>query len=137
MAAHPERSLHPLRILHGLACVGLGLVFGWYAWQFHPIRQALGHSAQRVTVNRRLGPGFPGFTGELSKRLELVQAVLPDVIGGLGVLLLFSLGTAVYAKRFEVWLEAHQAGEAAAIRGVGLDQAALGANKDRKKGAAL
>jgi hypothetical protein len=73
----------------------------------------------------------------LEYRLALVRAVLPDVLGGLGVLALFYLGTGVYARRFEVWLEAHQAGEAAAIRGLGLDQAALGANKDRKKGAAL
>jgi hypothetical protein len=62
---------------------------------------------------------------------------VPDLLGGLSVLFLFSLGTGVYVRRFEVWLEAHQAGEAAAIRGVGLDRAALGANKDRKKGAIL
>jgi hypothetical protein len=67
----------------------------------------------------------------------LLRAALPDFLGGLGVLFLFSLGTGVYVRRFEVWLEAHQAGEAAALRGVGLDQAALGANKDRKKGAIL
>ena len=69
--------------------------------------------------------------------MDLVQAVRPDLVGGLGVLLLLALGTGIYVRRFEVWLEAHQAGEAAAIRGVGLDQAALGANKDRKKGATL
>lgn len=69
--------------------------------------------------------------------MALVRVVLPDALGGLGVLLLFSLGTGVYARRFEVWLEAHQAGEAAALRGVGLDQAALGANRDRRKGAVL
>jgi hypothetical protein len=71
------------------------------------------------------------------ERLVLVRAALPDVVGGMGVLLLFALGTGVHVRRFEVWLEAHQAGEAAALRGVGLDRAALGANKDRKKGAAL
>ena len=87
-----------------------------------------------------MGSGAPLFSGlpaVLEYRLSLVRAILPDVMGGLGVMALFSLGTGVYARRFEVWLEAHQAGEAAAIRGLGLDQAALGANKDRKKGAAL
>jgi hypothetical protein len=73
----------------------------------------------------------------LARRLDLIQAVLPDVLGGFGVLLLISLGTGIYVRQFEVWLEAHQAGEAAAIRGVGLDRAALGANKDRKKGATV
>jgi hypothetical protein len=93
--------------------------------------------SQLAHVGRRLAPGGPAFGKELARRLELIQAVLPDVLGGLGVLLLLSLGSGVYARRFEIWLEAHQAGEAASIRGVGLDRAALGANKDRKKGAVL
>ena len=137
MTAHPERSLHPIRILHVLACLGLACGFASYAWHFHPIRRALHPQARHMSVARRPNPGLPGFQRELSRRLDLVQAVLPDVLGGLGVILLLALGTGVYARRFEVWLEAHQSGEAAAIRGVGLDRAALGANKDRKKGAVL
>ena len=74
---------------------------------------------------------------DFAERLVLLRAAVPDALGGLAVLFLFSLGTGVYVRRFEVWLEAHQAGEAAALRGVGLDRAALGANKDRKKGAVL
>ena len=137
MTVHPERSLHPIRILHVLACLGLACGFAWYGWSHHPIRRALHLQAQQRPVARRPNPGLPGFAGELSRRLALVQAALPDALGGLGVLLLLALGTGVYARRLEVWLEAHQSGEAAAIRGVGLDRAALGANKDRKKGAVL
>ena len=137
MTVHHERSLHPIRILHVLACLGLACGFAWYAWRNHPVRWALHARARQGPVARRPNPGLPSFAGELSRRLDLVQAVLPDVIGGLAVLLLVALGSGVYARRFEVWLEAHQSGEAAAIRGVGLDRAALGANKDRKKGAAL
>jgi len=137
MTAHPERSLHPIRVLHVLACLGLAFGFGWYAWRHHPVRSILRAQAQRPPVARGALRGGPAFTGELSRRLDLVQAILPDLVGGLGVLLLLSLGTGIYVRRFEVWLEAHQAGAAAAIRGVGLDRAALGANKDRKKGAAL
>lgn len=137
MSAHPERSLHPIRVLHVLACLGLAFGFGWYAWRHHPVRRVLRAQAQRAPVTRKAPQGVPFFAEELSRRLNLIQAVLPDLVGGLGVLLLISLGTGVYVRRFEVWLEAHQAGEAAAIRGVGLDRAALGANKDRKKGATL
>jgi hypothetical protein len=137
MTVHHERSLHPIRVLHVLACVGLAFGFACYAWQHHPIRRVSRAQASRIPVARRTPHRVPSFAGDLSARLDLVQAVLPDLVGGLGVLLLLSLGTGIYVRRFEVWLEAHQAGEAAAIRGVGLDQAALGANKDRKKGATL
>jgi hypothetical protein len=113
--------------------------FGWYAWQNHPVRKAFqagrigrGPGAKSDGANRRLF-----LPADFEERLVLLQAALPDVLGGLLVLFLFSLGTGVYVRRFEVWLEAHQAGEAAALRGVGLDRAALGANKDRKKGAIL
>ena len=137
MANHPERAHHPIRILHGLACLGLACGFISYAWQHHPARRAWHAQAARTPARSRPALGLPSFGGTLTRRLELVQAVLPDALGGLGVWVLLSLGTGVYVRRFEVWLEAHQAGEAAAIRGVGLDRAALGANKDRKKGAAL
>ena len=137
MAEHPGRTLHPIRIIHVLGCLSLACWFGWYAWQNHPVRKAF--RAGRVSRGLGARPAKPGlaFSAELFERLVLVRAVLPDVLGGLVVFFLFTLGTGVYVRRFEVWLEAHQAGEAAALRGVGLDQAALGANKDRKKGAAL
>lgn len=133
MATHPERSHHPLRVLHAMSCFGLAVGLGWYGWTHHPLR-GVPHRAGATSGH---GTGVERFSQELTMRLGLVQAVLPDIAGGLGVWLLLSLGTGVYVRRFEVWLEAHQAGEAAAIRGVGLDQAALGANKDRRKGAAL
>lgn len=137
MAVHPERSHHPIRVLHILGCLLLAGWFARYAWQNHPARVAF--QVRRPTAHHQQRRGAPGlFVPEaIASRLALVHAALPDALGGLGVLLLFSIGTGIYARRFEVWLEAHQAGEAAAIRGVGLDRAALGANKDRKKGATL
>jgi hypothetical protein len=137
MAEHPGRRLHPIRFFHVLGCLAMACWFGWYAWQNHPVRRDF--QAGRVARDRGARPVMPGlaFQAHLVERLVLVRAALPDVLGGMGVILLFALGTGVYVRRFEVWLEAHQAGEAAALRGVGLDRAALGANKDRKKGAAL
>ncbi len=136
MAVHPERSLHPIRVLHALACVGLGVVFAGYGWWHHPVRFARAPGQRRAAAAGRPSP-VPDLAGAMSHGMALVKVVVPDALGGLGVLLLFTLGTGVYARRFEVWLEAHQAGEAAALRGVGLDQAALGANRDRRKGAVL
>lgn len=139
MAAHPGHRLHPIRVLHALGCLALACWFGWYAWQHHPVRRAFqagrplrSHGSRSARPN-----GGPFLPAEFEERLALLQAALPDALGGLVVLFLFSLGTGVYVRQFEVWLEAHQAGEAAALRGVGLDRAALGANKDRKKGAIL
>lgn len=137
MAVHPDRALHPLRLLHALGCLGLALAFGRYAWQHHPARGLLRPREHPVAPRGMPSAAMQGFSDALVLRLNLVRVILPDGVGGLGVLLLFSVGTGIYVRRFEVWLEAHQAGEAAAIRGVGLDQAALGANKDRKKGATL
>ena len=130
MPAHAELGFHPLRLLHALGCLGLALGFGWYAWQHHPVRGM-------VRAQRQRKAGGQAFADALAQRLTVIQVVMPDAVGGLAVLLLFSVGTGIYVRRFEVWLEAHLAGEAAAIRGVGLDRAALGANKDRKKGATL
>ena len=139
MATHPGHRLHPIRVFHALGCLAMACWFGWYAWQNHPVRRAFqagkvsrGQGTRSAGAHR--GPFLPA---EFEERLALLWAALPDVLGGLGVLFLFALGTGVYVRRFEVWLEAHQAGEAAALRGIGLDQAALGANKDRKKGAVL
>jgi len=137
MTHHPERSHHPIRILHVLACLVIAVWFSGYAWKNHPARRAY-----RVAPLAHRSPGRSSslpvaVPAALSKRLDLIRSILPDLVGGAGVLFLFALGTGIHARRFEIWLEAHQAGEAAAIRGLGLDQAALGANKDRKKGATL
>ena len=136
MAVHPDRSHHPIRVLHALGCLAIGGWFAWYGWQHHPARLAFQAQAGRPSGRPRPVPGVL-LSQVLAHRFALVGYVLPDALGGLAVVVLFSLGTGIYARRFEVWLEAHQAGEAAAIRGVGLDRAALGANKDRKKGANL
>jgi len=139
MAVHPGRSLHPIRVIHALGCLAMACWFGWYGWQNHPVRKAfqMGRVSGDPCARQAGATRGPFLPAEFAERLALLQAALPDVLGGLAVLVLFSLGTGVYVHRFEVWLEAHQAGEAAALRGIGLDRAALGANKDRKKGAVL
>jgi len=138
MAHHTEHRHHPIRILHVLSCLAMAGWFSWFAWENHPSRAAFRTENMRPA---RLGLQAKAMVGNLPEKLQvrlaLVRSVLPDAIGGLMVLALFSLGTGVYARRFEVWIEAHRAGEAAALRGLGLDQAALGANRDRKKGATL
>jgi hypothetical protein len=138
MAHHAEHRHHPIRILHVLVCLAMTGWFSWFAWENHPSRVAFRtqytRHARRAPRPRALDLNLPE---KLQVRLALVRSVLPDAIGGLAVLALFTLGTGVYARRFEVWLEAHRAGEAAALRGLGLDRAALGANRDRKKGATL
>jgi hypothetical protein len=138
MAHHQEHRLHPIRVLHILGCLAIAGWFSWFAWENHPSRAAF---KMQSGLQARRGPKAKvpalALPEKLRVRLGLVRSVLPDAIGGLTVLALFSLGTGVYARRFEIWLEAHRAGEAAALRGLGLDQAALGANRDRKKGASL
>ena len=139
MSQQPGQRLHPIRVIHALGCLAMACWFGWYAWQNHPVRKAF--QAGRISGSQGARPargnGGLFLPADFVERFVLLGAAVPDVLAGLSVLFLFGLGTGVYVRRFEVWLEAHQAGEAAALRGIGLDQAALGANKDRKKGAAL
>ena len=132
-------------VAHLLWCIGLLVVMLGFAWKYHPIRQAWKAQAARHEVEAKAAPAANGhqpgrFSGSqlgagLSERLDLFwPLVWPDLAVGSGVYLLFIFGGWVLAKRVEIWLDMHGSGQVAAIRGIGLDKQALGANKGRRGG---
>lgn len=124
-----------VRTLHLVLCMGLAFYLGWWAWKHHPIRQVwlqtAGKAAHHATGFAALGNSGPGF----GERLSLIWPYLwPDLALGSFALLLFIVGTGVYAKRLEIWLEAHGSGQLAELRGIGLEAQAIEANKGRRGG---
>lgn len=106
----------------------------WFAWKYHPAREIYRiktKSAQAKNPSKDLAKAFDIQSGRL---LLAVQSTVADVSGGLVVLLLFYIGVGTYVRRFETWVEARGSGDAAALRGIGLDDQALAANANRKKG---
>ncbi len=139
------KATHPLSALH---IIGVLALLGWWtawAWTHHPVREAM--RAQAAAASRRAAKEVPKKAGKITpsfsvgqgmeEKAKLLKAAAPDFIAGFGVILLFAIGSGVYITRIEVWLQARSAGEAVALRGIGLEESALGANADRKKGAAL
>lgn len=140
------KATHPLSALH---IIGILALLGWWmawAWTHHPVREAM--RAQTAAAARRAAreapkktgaatPSFSGVGNGMEEKAKLLKAAAPDFVAGFGIILLFAIGSGVYVTRIEVWLQARSAGEAVALRGIGLEESALGANADRKKGAAL
>lgn len=136
------KATHPLSALH---IIGILALLGWWmawAWTHHPVREAM--RAQTAAAARaapkKTGAATPSFSGVgngMEEKAKLLKAAAPDFVAGFGIILLFAIGSGVYITRIEVWLQARSAGEAVALRGIGLEKSALGANADRKKGAAL
>jgi hypothetical protein len=62
-----------------------------------------------------------------------VSVGLADLAGGLVVLVLFAVGTGIYVRRFEIWLQARGSGETMTFAGTGLGDKTLAANAARER----
>src|ERR1035438_7720699 len=127
------RPMSWIRALHLIFSFALAFYFGWWAWMHHPVRAVW---LKAVAAAPRHGSGLSAHLGAgFGERLHLVWPYLwPDLaLGGFAVLL-FIVGTGVYAKRLEIWLEAHGSGQLAELRGIGLESQTVEANKGRRGG---
>lgn len=112
----------------------------WFAWRNHPARGIYRLKTRSTEVKRPSNSVIPSkdltkaFDVQSNRLLMAVQTAVADVTGGMIVLLLFYVGVGAYVRRFETWVEARGSGDAAALRGIGLDDQALAANANRKKG---
>ena len=134
MSSQPK-PMHVLSILHVIAIAGLVIWWSQYFWRHTPARDVLGRSDLASTAHRR-APGTAvsdRAAGELARHTRHAANALAlagaDVAGGLVVLSLFAVGTGIYVRRFEVWLQARGSGETVAFAGAGLDNEALAANR--------
>lgn len=90
--------------------------------------------SQQAQLRQREG----GLAGGLGSGITaIVQRIWPiiqaDLVIGILVWLAFTVGTGVYAKQLEIWLRLHGSGDAAKIRGLGLEGATAAENEGRRR----
>jgi hypothetical protein len=163
MSGSDAKRAHPLTVIHVVAMFGILMWWSVYFWRHAPAREmlqaraelgAVSHSPPGGRGGRQLGtPGrwrgparrrgdFPGIglaatqsLGDTTRRaIAVVQTSMPDVAGGFVVLLIFALGTGIYVRRLEIWLQARGSGDAMDLAGAGLGDRALAANAGRRGG---
>lgn len=129
------RPMSWIRTFHLVLSMGLVFFMAWWAWKHHPVRRVWQQSAATaphhgagIAAATSVGSGF-------GDRLRMVWPFLwPDLALGSFAAFLFIVGTGVYAKRLEIWLEAHGSGQLAELRGIGMESQAIEANKGRRGG---
>lgn len=128
-----RRAPHPLSIFHLLAMLGLLAWWAWYFWEHTPARSLPpATSGRRNPAASSIGAGATVKFGEgMSRAVALTRAAVIDIAGGLSVLVLFAVGTGVYVRRLEIWLQARGSGAAISLAGTGLSEKALAANANR------
>jgi hypothetical protein len=116
MSATPgSNQTRPLPLLHGLIMIGLALLCAYYCWLHAP--------SQLRRVSQR-----PGDVLGLDRVMDVFAASLGDLLLGFCTLLLFGLGTGIYVRRFQVWLDARSSGQAVAYGSADLKDQAVSAN---------
>jgi hypothetical protein len=126
MTTSPSRRLRPLATLHFLAMLALSVWWLVYFVEHSPAGQ----------IFRRRAQGAPGGLGQLDSAVDAALAAAlaagPDLAMGAVVLVLLGIGTGMYVRRFEVWLQARSSGHVVSFGATGLEDQALIANAERK-----
>ncbi len=101
----------------------LALAIAWvsYGWRESPLGVAATRARPRDTI---FG---------LDHALDIFQASLGDLVLGLCAILLFAIGTGIYVRRIQVWIDARSSGEAVAYGGADLQDQALAANINHER----
>lgn len=133
-----NKAMHPLSVLHVVAMAGLLVWWSVYFWRHTPAREVFRNGAQTTKMEHRrsggvVGRAKAGFDSKARVAGAAITLALADVAGGLAVLVLFAVGTGIYVRRLEIWLQARSSGEGVALAGSGLVDKALAANSDRER----
>ncbi len=140
MSHSQRRKVHILSLLHICVVFGLASWWGVFLWRHSPARDVFRlHRPRPAHVVRAQGRTVPGQVEALAaaqagRVVTATKVVVADVTYGLAVLVLFAVGSGVYVRRFEIWLQARSSGEAMSFRGDDLTDAALAANAMRRRG---
>lgn len=132
-----RRPMHALSVLHVVLMAGLLMWWAIYFWKHTPSRELLGPTGPTTSEFRRAPTSnrtaIDRAAGEFGRRARDAAAALAvaaaDLAAGTLVFILFAIGTGIYVRRFEIWLQARASGEVVAFAGSGLDDEALAANK--------
>lgn len=140
MSQSQRRKLHVLSLLHVCVVFVLAGWWGLFFWRHSPARDVFRlHRPRPAHVAGAQGRTLPGqldvlAAGQASRVVTAAKVAIADVTYGLAVLVLFAVGSGVYVRRFEVWLQARSSGEAMSFRGGDLTDAALAANATQRRG---
>jgi hypothetical protein len=131
MSGAHGKKLRLLSTMHLLAMVGIAVWWGSYFWQHSPAKVAWSD------VGRDTGTGSfsPALTVERAlARLGLATRIAgADLVFGTTSLLLFAVGTGVYVRRLEIWLQARTSGQAVSFGAGDLEGQALLANDANRR----
>jgi hypothetical protein len=125
--SQPAR-MRPLLILHLLALVALAGWWGLYFWRHTPAR----HAYRRAAAASHASAAEGGLLFTFDPLFAGLRLAVGDLACGGGTLVLFAIGTRVYARRLQIWLDARTSGEAVSFGGTELESQALSANADRR-----
>lgn len=162
MSSTEARRAHPLTVIHMLAMLAVLTWWSVYFWRHAPAREILQQRSASVGVTRGAAargtriPGtlrgrrnpepsrdvFPGIGHAATQTLReatdraaaAVQTSMADVAGGVMVLFIFAIGSGIYVRRLEIWLQARSSGDAMDLAGSDLGDRALVANAARRLG---
>jgi hypothetical protein len=113
-AGHGE--LRPLPFLHVVIMLGLGVGWASYCW------------SERSILLEGLHPRSADRDRGLDHAFAVLSMSSVDVLLGACTLVLLAVGTGVYVRRFQTWIDARSSGEAVAYRSADLKDQALAAN---------
>lgn len=114
-----QKAMRPLLLMHLLCVVLIGVGFGFWIWTNTPARQVYARSAKHREASDPL---------TLQPLFRAAEAVTGDVVFAAASLALFAIGTRVYTKKLQTWLDARGAGDAASFGTQGLEDRAIAAN---------
>src|SRR3954469_2883149 len=103
-----QQQMRPLLMVHLFAVVGLLLWWGVYFWHHTPARMVYRRSA----ATARSSSAAAGPLGSMDPLFAGLRAAAGDIACGLVTIALVTIGTRVYARRLQIWLEARTSGEA-------------------------
>lgn len=120
------KPMRPLLIGHLLTNVVLTMAFGYWIWR---------HTPARAVYARYSGSAGGSSTAALAALERAAAAVTGDMVFAACTLALFAVGTRVYTKKLQNWLDARGAGSAEMLGSKGLEDRAIAANRRELGGA--
>jgi hypothetical protein len=115
----PQPEHRPLLVLHTLLVLLLAAGWIYYCWTRFS-------SPLRAVLERAHGPRVFDLVARIA------EAAAGDFLLGFCTLLLFAVGTGLYVRRLQIWIDARSAGDAVAYGSAHLKDQALAANARRK-----
>ncbi len=124
MATAAPPKMRPLMVLHLFGILGLVGWWGRYFWDHTPARQVYRLAAAKHAST-------DAFEVNLDPLFTALRVAIGDIALGLALVALVAIGTRVYMRRLQIWIDARTSGQAVTFGGEDLETKALSANAKR------